>query len=49
MEGETLGLVKALCPYVWDCQDQEAGVGGLVIRRRGEGIGVFHRGNQEGG
>jgi hypothetical protein len=28
-------------------QGQEAGVGGLVSRGRGEGIGGFQRGNQE--
>jgi hypothetical protein len=32
MGGEALGPVKALCPSVGECQGQEAGVGGLVIR-----------------
>ena len=40
MRGEALGLVKALCPSVGECQDREAGVGGLVIR--GRGIGWEH-------
>ena len=39
MRGETLGPVKAQCPSVGDCQDREVGVGGLVIRRRGMGMG----------
>jgi hypothetical protein len=41
MGGEALGLEKALNPSVEKCQGQEAGVGGLVSRRRGEGIGVL--------
>jgi hypothetical protein len=32
VRGETLGPMKALCPSVGECQDQEAGVGGLVNR-----------------
>jgi len=47
--GEALGPVKALCPNVGECQGQEAGVVGLVSRGKGEGIGVFQRGNQEKG
>ena len=48
MRGEALGLVKALCPSVGECQDREAGGGGLVTRG-GEriGIGGFQRGNEE--
>ena len=38
---EALGPVKVLCPIRGECQGQEAGVGGLVSRERGEGIGVF--------
>jgi hypothetical protein len=38
MGGEALGSVKALCPSVGECQGQEAGVGGLVSRGRGEGV-----------
>ena len=38
MGGEAFGPVKALCPSVGEYQDQKAGVGGLVIRGRGEGI-----------
>ena len=40
MRGEALGLVKAQCPSVGECQDREAGVGGLVSRGRRDGIGV---------
>jgi hypothetical protein len=39
--------MKALCPYVEECQGQEAGVGRLVNRERGNGIGGFRRRNQE--
>ena len=39
MGGEALGPVKAQCPNVGECQDQEAGVGGLVSRGRGDRIG----------
>jgi hypothetical protein len=46
--GEALGPVKAGCPSVEECQDQEAGVGGLVNRGRGRD-GGFWRGNQERG
>jgi hypothetical protein len=49
MGGEALGPVKVLCPSVGECQDQEAGVGGLVSRGRGEGIGDFWRGNLDKG
>ena len=49
MRGEALGLVKARCPSIGECQDREAGVGGLMSRRRGDGIGGFGRGNQERG
>jgi hypothetical protein len=34
-------------PHIGECQDREAGVGGLVSRRREDGIGGFRRGNQE--
>jgi hypothetical protein len=47
MGGEALDPVKALCSSVGACQDQEAGVGGLVSR--GEEIEGFQRGNQERG
>ena len=40
---------KALCPSVRECQGQEAGVGGLVRRRRKEGMGVFGGQTREGG
>ena len=49
MGGEVLGPLKALCPSVGESQDQEAGVGGLVSRGRGERIGGFRRGKQERG
>jgi hypothetical protein len=39
MSGEALGLVKALCPNVEECQDREAGVGEWVNRGRGRGWG----------
>jgi hypothetical protein len=39
MGREVLGPIKARCPSVGDCQGQEAGVGGLVSRGRGEGTG----------
>jgi hypothetical protein len=44
MRGENLGLVKALCPRVGECQGQEAGMGGLGSRWRGESIGGFLEG-----
>jgi hypothetical protein len=37
--GEALGPVKALCPSVGECQDQEVGVSGFVSRGRGKEIG----------
>jgi hypothetical protein len=51
MGGEVLGPVEVLCPSVGECQGQEAGIGGLVSRRREEGLGGrgFQRGNQERG
>ena len=45
MGGEALGLAKILCPSIGEFQGQEAGVGGLVSRGRGEGIGDFQRVN----
>jgi hypothetical protein len=39
MGGEAFCPVKAVCPSVGECQGQEAGVGGLVSRGRGEGVG----------
>jgi hypothetical protein len=41
MGGEALSPVKVLCPSIGECQGQEAGVGGLVSRGRGLGIGGF--------
>ena len=51
MGGEALCPMKAVLPSVGGCQGQEAGVGGLVSRGRGEKMeeGVFQRGNQERG
>ena len=49
MEGEALGPLKAQCPNVRKCQDQEPGVGGLMIRGREEVIEAFLRENQERG
>jgi hypothetical protein len=37
MGGEALGLMKILCPKIRECQNQEAGVGGLGSRGRGGG------------
>jgi hypothetical protein len=47
--GEALGPVMARCPSVGECQDREVGVGGLVSRGRGDGLGGFQRGNEERG
>jgi hypothetical protein len=44
MGGEALGPEKAGCPRVKECQDREAGVGGLVSK----GQGVWNRGFWEG-
>jgi hypothetical protein len=50
MGGEALCPMKALCPSVGECQGQEAGGGGLVSRRRGEGMGrVFFGGETRKG
>jgi hypothetical protein len=49
MGGEALGLVKAQCPSVGECQDQEVGLGEFVSRERREGIGYFQRGKQKTG
>jgi hypothetical protein len=38
MGGEALGHLKILCPSTVECQGQEAGVGGLGSRARGEGL-----------
>jgi hypothetical protein len=43
MGGEALGLVKARCPSVEECQDREERVSGLVSRGRVDGIGGFRR------
>jgi hypothetical protein len=42
---EALGLVRVLCSSRGECQGQEAGVGGLGSRARGEWIGDFQGGN----
>jgi hypothetical protein len=44
MGGEALGSVNAPCPSIEKCQDQEAGVGGLVSRGRAEQRGGFWEG-----
>jgi hypothetical protein len=49
MGGEALGLAKILGPSIGECQGQEAGVGGLGSRGRGEGSGDFQRGSYERG
>ena len=45
VEGEALDPMKALYPSVGECQGQEAEVGGLGSKGRGEGIeeGGFQR------
>jgi hypothetical protein len=40
---------EGLMPIVGECQDQEAGVGGLVSKGSGERTGDFQRGSQERG
>ena len=49
MGGKAVGPEKARCPSVGECQDREAGVGGLVIRGRRDGIGGFQRREEERG
>jgi hypothetical protein len=39
----------ALCPSIGEFQDREAGLGGLVSRGKGDGLGGFQRGNKERG
>jgi hypothetical protein len=39
MGREAICPMKALCPNVGECQGQEAGVGGMVSKGRGKGIG----------
>jgi hypothetical protein len=41
MGGEALGPVKVLCSSIEKCQDQEVGVGVLVISGEGNGEWVF--------
>jgi hypothetical protein len=41
MGGEILGPVKVLYPSIGEYQGQEVGVGGLVGRGKGEGIGAL--------
>ena len=41
MRREALGPVKARCPSVGGCQDREVGVGVLVSRGEGNGMGGF--------
>jgi hypothetical protein len=40
--------VKVLCPSIGECQGQEAGVGRLVSRGRGERIGDFRGETRKG-
>jgi hypothetical protein len=44
MGGENLGLAKALCPSIGECQDYEVEVGGLVSMGQGGGIRGFSEG-----
>jgi hypothetical protein len=39
MGGESLGLVKVLCPSVGECQGQVVGVGGDGMGNGGGGVG----------
>ena len=47
-EERTLVLVKALCTSVGECQCQEAGVNGLLIRVRERGEEVFRGETRKG-
>jgi hypothetical protein len=47
--GEVLDPVMVLCPSIGDCQGQEEGVGGLVSRGRGKGLGSFRGKSRKGG
>jgi hypothetical protein len=49
MGGEALGLVKALCSIIRECQGQEAGVGGLVSSGEGGGNREFSEGKTRKG
>jgi hypothetical protein len=49
MEGEALGPVKTRCLSVGECQNREVGVGKLLNRGRGDGIGGFSEGKQKKG
>jgi hypothetical protein len=44
MRGEALGLVKAQCPSIGECQDREAEVGMLVSMGTRDRIGGFSEG-----
>jgi hypothetical protein len=48
MGEETLSPEKTWCPSV-ECQDREAGIGGLVSRVGENGLGCFQRGKEERG
>ena len=48
MGREVVGPVKGQCPSVGECQDREAGVGRLVSRKRGNGIGNFQGETRKG-
>jgi hypothetical protein len=47
MRGEALDFVKGSSDG--KCQDREVGMGGLVSRGRGNGMGGLGRGNEERG
>ena len=49
MRGKVLGLRKALCPSIGECQYREPGVCGLKRRGRGWDRVFFWRGNEERG
>ena len=45
----TVCPVKVQCPSIGECQDWQAGMGGLVSRGKGDSIGSFQMGNQKKG
>jgi hypothetical protein len=49
MGGEALGLLKALCPSVGECEGRQSEVGVLVSRGRGDLIWVSGRGETRKG
>ena len=48
MGGESLGLMKILCPSIGECQGLDADVGGLGIRGRGKDEDIFGEETRKG-